>query len=190
MEDVVEITAEAPPEEAVKQKRAADPVMWVAALLALVAAVCAAWFGWSWYGADHDGSLKYSQSRDDALQAGEQGVLTMTPLDYRQVDQGLNRWVNSTTGDLQQQISQGRSQFESQVLQAKTITTAKILDGGVVELDDRAGTATVIVAVQITVTPQSGQPATKLSRMQAQLARTGAGWKLSSLAQAPTGNSN
>jgi Mce-associated membrane protein len=181
MEDVADTPA---------PKRTADPVLRVAVLLALAAAACAAWFGWSWYSAGHDGSLKFSQSRDDALQAGEQGVLNMNTLDYRQVDQGLSRWVSSTTGDLQQQISQGRTQFESQVMQAKTITTAKILDGGVVELDDRAGTATVIVAVQITVTPQSGRAATKLSRMQAQLSRTAAGWKLSALAQAPTGNSN
>src|SRR2546422_5615126 len=35
-----------------------------------------------------------------------------------------------------------------------------------------------IVAVQITVTPASGAPATKQSRMQAQLTRTPSGWKL------------
>lgn len=164
-----------------------DPLPVVAGALAVIAAVCAAWFGWSWYSAAHDDSLAFSRSRDSALRAGEQGVLNMNTLDYRSFDQGLDRWVNSTTGDLQQSISQGRAQFQSQVQQAKTITTAKLLAGGVVELDNRAGKATVIVAVQITVTPQTGQPVTKQSRMLAQLARTPEGWKLSALGQAPTG---
>ena len=153
-----------------------------------LAAVCAAWFGRSWYQAAHDDSLAYSRDRDTVLRAAEQGVQNLNTLDYRKVDQGLTAWENSSTGDLRQELVSGRAQFSTQVRQAKTITSARILDGAVTELDDHAGKASVIVAVQITVTPPTGTPATKQSRMRAQLTRTASGWKLSALGQAPVGS--
>lgn len=171
----------------IRPPRVSDPVLPVATVLVLIAAACAAYFGWSWYTAAHDDSLAYSRDRDTVLRAGEQGVQNMNTLDYRKVDQGLTAWEESSTGDLHQQLVQGRAQFAAQVRQAKTITTAKILDGAVTELDDRAGKASMIVAVQITVTPPAGAPTTKPSRMRAQLTRTPSGWKLSALGQAPVG---
>ncbi|GLY80933.1 hypothetical protein [Actinoallomurus iriomotensis] len=167
--------------------RISDPVLLVAAVLVVVAGVCAGYFGWSWYGAAHDDSLAYSRDRDAVLRAAEQGVQNMNTLDYRKVEQGLASWEASTTGDLHQQLVQGSAQFSQQVRAAKTVTTAKILDAAVTELDDRAGKAGAIVAVQITVTPPTGTPATKQSRMRAQLTRTSSGWKLSALGQAPVG---
>lgn len=169
--------------------RVLDPLRAVAIALVALAAVAAAYFGWSWYGAAHDGSLRFSRQRDAVLRAGEQGVQNLNTLDYRKVDEGFSLWEDSSTGDLHQQLVQGRDQFQAQVRQARTVTTAKILDGAITELDDRAGKASMIVAVQITVTPASGAPATKQSRMQAQLARTPSGWKLSALGQAPVGTS-
>jgi Mce-associated membrane protein len=167
--------------------RISDPLLLVATVLVVVAAACAGYFGWSWYSAAHDDSLAYSRTRDDVLRAAEQGVQNMNTLDYRKVDQGLASWEASSTGDLHQQLVQGRAQFSQQVRAAKTVTTAKILDAAVTELDDRAGKAGAIVAVQITVTPPTGSPATKQSRMRAQLTRTRSGWKLSALGQAPLG---
>lgn len=166
-----------------------DPLRAVAIALAVVAAVAAAYFGWSWFAAAHDDALRFSKERDAVLRVGEQGVQNLNTLDYRKVDEGFGLWEDSSTGDLHQQLLQGRDQFEAQVRQARTVTTAKILDGAIVELDDRAGKASMIVAVQITVTPASGAPATKQSRMQAQLAKTPSGWKLSALGQAPVGTS-
>jgi Mce-associated membrane protein len=167
--------------------RVSDPVLATATVLLVVAAVCAAFFGWSWYRAAHDESLAYSRDRDAVLRAGEQGVQNMNTLDYRKVDQGLAAWEDSSTGDLHGELVKGRAQFTAQVQLAKTVTTAKILDGAVTELDDRTGKAGVIVAVQITVTPPTGDPTTKQSRMRAQLTRTPSGWKLSALGQAPVG---
>jgi len=167
--------------------RSSDPVLLVATVFAVVAAACAGYFGWDWYGAAHDGSLAYSRDRDAVLRAAEQGVQNMNTLDYRAVEQGLASWEESSTGDLHQQLVQGRARFTQQVRLARTVTTAKILDGAVTELDDRAGKAGAIVAVQVTVTPPTGAPATKQSRMRAQLTRTPSGWKLSALGQAPVG---
>ena len=180
-------TPEAEPEKE-RRRLPRDPVLLVAVALTVVAAACAGYFGRSWYAAAHDDSLAYSRDRDAVLRAAEQGVQNMNTLDYRKVDQGLASWEDSSTGDLRQELVQGRAQFAAQVRQAQTVTTAKILDGAVTELDDRVGKAGVIVAVQITVTPSSGTPTTKQSRMRAQLTRTPSGWKLSALGQAPLGS--
>jgi len=88
---------------------------------------------------------------------------------------------------LHTEILAGRAQFTSQIEQTKTITTARILDGALTALNPRAGTASIIVAVQITVTPAGGSPVTKQSRLLGTLTRTRSGWKLSALGQVPVG---
>ena len=160
------------------------PVL-LALVLAVAAAGAAAWTGWSWWSAAHDDSLRYSHTRDEVLRSAEQGIQNLNTLDYRTADQGVQLWIESTTGTLHDQLNQGRQNFLQQIRQAKTITTAKILDGAVTELDDRAGKASVIVAVELTVTPATGKPTTKRERLAGQLARTGSAWKLSSIGQVP-----
>ncbi|XVQ09105.1 hypothetical protein ACQP1W_42235 [Spirillospora sp. CA-255316] len=160
----------------------------VALALVVVAAVCAAWFGWSWYGAAHDEALHYSSARDEALHAGEQAIQNLNTLDYRSLDEGLKVWQDSSTSQLYQQIVQGRQGFEQAVRKAQTITSAKVLDAAVTELDQHAGKASVIVALQVTVTPPKGDPTVKKTRLMGQLTRTSTGWKLSALAPAPVGS--
>src|SRR6516162_7210997 len=167
--------------------RVSDPLVATAAVLAVLAAVFAAWSGWSWYRASNAGPPAGAQLRDQVLQAGEQAVQNFNTLDYRKVAAGLALWEQSSTGPLHAEISTGRAQFERQIKQTKTITTARILDGALTALNPRAGTASLIVAVQITVTPASGSPVTKQSRLAGQLTRVRGGWKLSALGQVPVG---
>lgn len=165
-----------------------NPVLAAAVALAVLAACAAGWTGWSWYAAAHDRAAATGGLRDQVLLDGEQAVQNLNTLDYRTVDQGLDSWQGSTTGDLHSQFAQGRSQFEQQVKQARTVTTAKILSGAVTALDDSAGRASIMVAVRITVTTATAAPSTKDSRMVADLTRTATGWKLSALGQAPAGS--
>jgi Mce-associated membrane protein len=157
--------------------------------LAVAAAVAAGLAGWSWYGAAHDGDASFARARDTALAAGEQAVQNMNTLDHGDIDHGLDIWEGSTTGDLHTQLVQGRADFEKQVRQAQTVSTAKVLSGAVTELDTRTGKASVMVALQITVTAPKSKPAVKESRLLGELTRTKAGWKLSALGQAPMGDS-
>lgn len=164
---------------------AADPLPGTAILMVLIAAVCAAWFGWGWYGAAHDDGLAYAKVRDEVLRSGSQAVQNLTTLDHRDLDRYLRAWQDSSTSELYQQIVQGRATFEADVRKARTITTAKVLEAAVTELDEHAGTAGIIAAVQITVTPPEGAPATRRSRLIGRMTRTAQGWKLSALGQAP-----
>ncbi|CAL9559879.1 nuclear transport factor 2 family protein [Streptomyces sp. enrichment culture] len=155
--------------------------------LGLTAGGLAAWAGQDWYAAAHDGTAAYAEQRDRALAAGEQAVLNLNTLDHRDVDQGLDLWESSTTGELHEQLSAGRDEFADQVRQAKTVTTARVLSGAVTELDDRAGRARVLVALRVTVKAADGAGTDKDSRMLGELTRTGGRWKLSALGQAPVG---
>ncbi len=165
----------------------ARPNRWTLLALVLVAAALASagWFGWSWYSAAHDDALSYSRTRDDVLRAGEQAIQNLNTLDYRTAQQGIRVWEDSTTGDLHNQLVSGSSTFLDQIAAAKTVTVAKVLDGAVTELDEHAGKASVIVAVDITVTPETGQPTDKRERLSGQLTRTSTGWKLSAVGQVP-----
>jgi Mce-associated membrane protein len=163
----------------------ADPLRATAAGLAIVAAAFAGWSGWSWASAAQAAPPAYSGLRDQVLQAGEQAVENFNTLDYRTVGQGLKLWEQSSTGALHSEIVAGAAQFEREFKQARTITTAQILDGALTSLNQQAGTADIIVAIQLTVTPAHGTAAVKQSRLQGQLTRTASGWKLSSLSQVP-----
>jgi Mce-associated membrane protein len=169
-------------------RRLADPLVASAAALVLVAAVFAGWAGWSWYSAAHGGGdAALSQVRDQALQDGEQAIQNFNTIDYRTVAQGISLWEQSSTGALRSQVAASRAGFEREVRQARTVTSARILDGALTALDAHAGTATIITAVQLTVIPATGSPAVKQERLTGQLIRTRSGWKLSSLGQVPVG---
>jgi Mce-associated membrane protein len=155
--------------------------------LALTAGGTAAWAGTDWYRAAHDESAAYALQRDRALAAGEQAVQNLNTLDHRQVDDGLDLWESSTTGDLHEQLVDGRAAFAKQVKAAGTTTTARVLSGAVTELDERAGRARVLVALRVTVRASTGST-DKDSRMLGELTRTGGRWKLSDLGQAPVGS--
>ncbi|AHH99748.1 hypothetical protein GCM10010174_16760 [Kutzneria viridogrisea] len=165
----------------------ASPPVLITAALAVAATLVAAWFGWSWWSAAHDESAAFSRDRDQVLRVGEQAVVGMNTLDYRSVQPGLASWQSLTTGDLHDQLVRDNPSYVSKIQEAKTATTAKLVDAAVTELDQHAGRAAVLAVLDITVTPQQGQPVTKRNRFQGQLTRTDAGWKLSALGQVPVG---
>ncbi|AJE85882.1 membrane protein [Streptomyces albus] len=166
----------------------AHPLLLAAVLLTLLAGSLAAWAGWSWYGAAHEDSGGYAAERDEVLAAGEQAVQNLNTLDHRRLSGGLDLWEQSTTGELHEQLVGGRADFEKQVEQAKTVTTARVLSGAVTELDDRAGKARVLIALRVTVRAPEGEPSDKDSRMVGELTRTAGDWRLSALGQAPVGD--
>lgn len=162
-----------------------NPLVIAGAALAAVAAVCAAVFGVLWYNAAHSDSLHYSQLRDQALQAAEQGSINLTTLDYHNVQAGLERWKESTTGALYQQLTSGNlvSTFTKQAQQAKSVTTGTVLEGVVTDLDEHAGKASALVYMRVTVSAAGAKSTTKFVPLQWNLTLTGSGWKLSGIPQ-------
>ncbi|TDD76555.1 hypothetical protein E1293_26985 [Actinomadura darangshiensis] len=166
-----------------------DPLVRVAMVVTLIAAVACAWFGYSYRSTSNDDSLAYAAERDKVLATADQAIVNLNTLDYRNVDAGLKIWRDSSTAQLYDEIVQGGSRLKSDIQKAKTTSTAKIRESALTELDARAGKAAVIAAVSISITGADGKPASNLRRFTGQLTRTSSGWKLSALGQAPTGTS-
>ena len=160
-------------------------VLLVVVALAAVAALVS---GVLWLLAVNSGSLALSRDRDAVLVDAKQAAINMNTLDYKNVDAGLALWEQSSTGDLLAQIQKGRAEYAKAVSEAKRSTVATVPDAAVVELGDRAGVARVLVAIDVTVTPEGQAPVVSRQRLQLQMARTPEGWKVSNLSpvRAPT----
>jgi Mce-associated membrane protein len=181
MESVM--STEDPVTEAPRARRRRNPLVVAGVALVTVAVVAAATFGALWAVAAHDSSRAFSQLRDDALRAARQGSINLTTLDYRHVQQGLNRWKDSTTGSLYSQLTSGSTTFAKQAVQAKAISTGTVKDGVITDLDEHAGKASALVYMNVLVSAAGSKPTTKLLPLLWQLTLTGSGWKLSALDQ-------
>jgi Mce-associated membrane protein len=179
----------------------------IAIALVVAATAVAGWFGVAWFRAANDDSLEYSRLRDEVNRVGQVAVATMNTLDYRTIDQGLKDWEAATTGQLHSQIVENRATFRDSIVARQSVGKATVLSSAVRELDERAGKATVMVAIRtdVDVTEQGTQlpPATpgieckqvdaqryrcqgvKYQRIEGTLQRTDAGWKLDGIGQVP-----
>lgn len=167
--------------------RSSRVVTLAAAILLAVSAVTAGAFGVSWAVAANDSSIDLAITRDRVLQAGRQATINFNTLDYRHVQKGMDRWESSSTGPLHEQVVKGRKANAERIKKAKTTTKAEILDAALTELNTRAGKASMIAVVKVTVTPEGGQPTVKRSRYRAELARVDQEWKLSALSPVGVG---
>jgi Mce-associated membrane protein len=155
----------------------------VGCVLAVLAGGVTAWYGWSWWSASQDNALGYARAREDVLRVGSQGIANFNTLDPKNVKAGIDRWQQSSTGTLLDEITRDRATYEQQIAAANTMSTATIVDAAVTELDTRAGKAMVIAFVNRTVTPAGQQAVDKRERFQGELTRTSSGWKLSNIVQ-------
>jgi Mce-associated membrane protein len=160
----------------------------VVALLVVTALVAAGWFGVSWYRAAHDESLARGTARDAVLQDAQQAAINLNTLDYRRVQDGLSLWEQSATGSLLDEVRANRATYAQVITDSKTTTTARTLDGAVAELDERAGTARVLVGLDVTSQREQGDASCVRRRMQLEMRRAGTVWKVDKLA--PVGAAN
>jgi Mce-associated membrane protein len=163
------------------RRRWRHPVLLGAIALLVAAVAVAVWFGVAWIQAGNDPSLTRAKARDEVSRVAEQSIITFHTLDYRNVDEGLSRWEAASVGPLHDEVI-GRRQSSKQAIEAaKTVTTGAVKSLAVTDLNEFEGTATVIAAVEVTVTPDGKQPERKFLRIQGSLQRTGDGWKLSGI---------
>ncbi|HEY2763287.1 MAG TPA: hypothetical protein VGJ13_04640 [Pseudonocardiaceae bacterium] len=154
----------------------------VVAVLALVACLVAAWFGLSWFRAEHDSSIALSMVRDAVLQDAQQDAINLNTLDHRRVQGGLQLWEQSATGAALQEFRTNRDAYVRTVTQSKTTSTARVRDAAVADLDDKAGTALVLVGVDVTYAPEQREASCVRQRLQLDMRRTPDGWKVEHLA--------
>lgn len=158
-----------------------------AVVLLAVTFVAASGFGIAWAVDATSGSGALATQRDEALSAGRVDIANFNTLDYHQVNQGLDRWAQSSTGQLHDEVEKGRQANAQRIVQAKASTKATVLDAALTQFDPQAGKARMIAVVKVDVTPQGQPPAEKRNRYQADLVRAPDGWKLASLGPVAVG---
>ncbi|MGH3916596.1 MAG: hypothetical protein ACRDTC_24770 [Pseudonocardiaceae bacterium] len=150
--------------------------------LALLACVLAGWFGFSWYRAAHDESIALGMVRDTVLQDAQQAAINVNTLDHQQVANGLELWEQSATGAALEEFRTNRETYLRTVTDSKTSSTARARDSAVAELNDQAGTARVLIGVDVTYSPDQREASCVRQRLQLQMKRTPDGWKIEKIA--------
>jgi len=162
-----------------KEQPRLPSIVLAAAVALLVAAVgVAGWFGVSWFRAANDDGLAYSSARDEVDRVARSAVETMNTLDYRKLEDDLANWSDVTTGTLHAEISRLSAEDKKSLEDAKWVTSSQVRSLAVRELDDRAGKAVVIAAVETTLSLGGGEPKTDFKRVEGTMLRTATGWKL------------
>lgn len=156
----------------------------VVAVLALLACVLAGWFGVSWFLAANDESIALSMVRDTVLQDARQAAINVNTLDHRRAQDGLERWEQSATGAALEKFRTNREAYIRTVTDSKTTSTARARYGAVADLNTLAGTARVLIGVDVTYTPEQREPSCVRQRLQLDMQRTPDGWKIEKVAPA------
>lgn len=166
-----------------------SPLVVIATVLLVAAAVCAVVFGVRWADAGGGGG-PVAQARDTALNDARQAAINLTTVNSNDVQGTLTNWDSVVTGDLATQFKSSRSQLEQQITANPGSTSVTIVNAALTTLDATAGTATAVVFADVTTTSQGEQPVAQRFALSMSVQRTGTGWKasaLQSLAQSGAG---
>lgn len=156
------------------------------AVAVAVAAVAAVVLGTLWALALNSSSLALGRDRDAALVAAKQSAVVLNTLSYKDPNAGLDQWEQVSTGQILDEVRQNRDAYAKAVGDSKRSTVAGVPDAAVGELDERAGIARVLVDVDVSATPEGGKSVESRLRLQLEMTRTDAGWKVSKLSPVRT----
>ena len=135
----------------------------------------------SWSRAEPDGSIEFAKQRDDALIQATAAVETFNSLDANDIEAGIEKWKAVSAGDLRQQLDDmGANAAEALAAGGKN-TTGTVTEAGLTAFDPRAGTASGIFLVELTVRDGAGEPQLKRNRFEADLIESDGTWKLTRL---------
>lgn len=135
-----------------------------------------------------DDAIAIKTARDEAAKAGRDAIVAMNTLDYHEIDAGLDDWERVTTGALHDEVVNGRAASKTAITNARSVTKAEVLSSAVAAVDERAGTATVLVSLKVNVVVKDIAPSDKFMRIKGTLTRTGEGWKLDGIGQVAYGS--
>lgn len=186
--DVIDLDKTSPPPPTPPD--AASPALrrrirWLVVALAVVSAVFAGWAGLRWWTASQDESLELAKTRDQVLIAAHTHIETMTTMDHRDVDDGLEGWLAASTGDLHDDVAQVSDEDRQAIEEAGMVSTGRVVEVAVIDLSAGGDSASVIAAVEVSVEPEDGEGTTKHNRFTADLLDVDGAWKLASLDPVP-----
>jgi Mce-associated membrane protein len=153
----------------------------VVAVLAAISVVLAGLAGAFWDRAGRGESRTVGLAREAVLQDAQRATMTLNTLDYQHVQDGLSRWEQVSTGSLLTQLRANRDSYTHAITDSTTVSTANVLDAAVTTLDERAGSAQVLVAVDVTSQIDKADPGCAHRRVHLDMTRSAGGWKVANL---------
>ncbi|EMD23805.1 hypothetical protein [Amycolatopsis azurea] len=150
-------------------------------VVAALAVLASAWFGWSWWSAARDDGLARGREREAVLTAASGQLEVLNTIDYRSGAKDVDRWLGVTTGRLGKDLTGDRQIQIDRANTSKTIATAKLKQAAVTELDATAGTARLMAVLDVKVSTGGGSAAPKVSRLTVDYQRVEDGWKVSAV---------
>ncbi|GLY66345.1 hypothetical protein [Amycolatopsis taiwanensis] len=148
-------------------------------VLAVLAVLSGAWFGWSWWRSAHDDFAARVQDRDAVLTAASDALVTLNTIDYREAEPAVDRWIRVTTGELGKTLGEDRQAQLDRATANQTQASASVDQAAVVEL--RGDTARVIAVLDVRLSTKGAPGTSNRSRLNAELTRTPDGWKVDSV---------
>lgn len=155
-------------------QRARITILAVLTGLAFVAAVLAG--GYWWYGA-HSAAANQASDRDVAVDAAEQIVVNINTVRPQTVDADLASAQSSLTDPMLTEYGKVRQQFADSLKKAQASVVATPAGASLTAFDDDRGTASAIVAINVTASSANQQPTQKQQLFQVEMQRTPDGWK-------------
>jgi Mce-associated membrane protein len=140
--------------------------------LVAAAALFLAWSCWTFFDMRQGAQQDTARDRDRAVTAARQQLAVLNSMDARHIDQSLQRWQDSSTGALHDELKRTRADSRTKIQKAGTSAVGTVSDAALTALDHRTGSARIIATVQ-------------RKRYDAALTRTAAGWKIKSLTALP-----
>lgn len=138
--------AELPPD---RRALSSPPRRLIAGALAILI-VITGWLGWQ------DVQIRRAEHlRDAMVQAGRDGVVALTTIDHEQVDEDVQRILDSSTGRFRDDFAQRADSFTAAARKAQSKSVGTVSEAGVESVDGDRGRVLVTLIV---MTSNSGAP--------------------------------
>ncbi|TDQ04894.1 hypothetical protein [Labedaea rhizosphaerae] len=123
-------------------------------------------------------------ARDGAVAGASTAAPALTTADAADPEGTVDRMTRVATGPLLANLRTQRAHWVSQIRQSGMTATGEVLEVAPSAVDPAAGTATVLVLVEVTTSVDSSP---RQQRMILDMSRTPQGWKAAAVSAAPVG---
>lgn len=161
---------------------------WAATGSGLLACVLAG----GWWAVQPSAGADPARARDAALADGRADLTALSSADGASSSgssQSLHSWLAATTGPLHDGLQSGSDSSLASLRSSGTDAKGSVTAAALTSLDAGAGRATLIATLSVQVSATGTTAQTQQRGIQAQLVRTGTGWKVSSLTTLTGGTS-
>jgi Mce-associated membrane protein len=146
--EAAEPTDAAEPEPARRRLRA--PSLAMALTVAAVVAICALLGGSGWMAWQHHNVVQERQRAAAYIATARQGVINLTSLDFNKAKEGVQRVLDSATGEFRDDFQRRAEDFESVVKDSKAVTEGSVAATAVESMNNDSAVVLVLANERIT----------------------------------------